>query len=179
MPVRLTIAAVLNLLLPGSGLILTHRHWLGFVMALLFTACGHVAAIGILIAPEAIPHRLTALATGGAAAIWLNAQYLFFRRVIVLSDRTRTAQIALCHQLADEGVQQGRTEDAWGALDVALTIDDEDLQTHLRRARLYQLLGKPLEARRSWRKVQQLDKQQAFRREMIQALQHLPYRSKE
>lgn len=179
MLVRLVIAAILNLVMPGSGLILAQRHWLGFFMAMLFAACGHIAAVGLLIAPDAVPIRLTAFASGAAAAIWLSAQYLLVRRVRALADRSRADQLALCHRLADEGVQEGRTEDASGALDVALTIDDEDVQTHVRRARLHHLLGRPEEARRSWQKVEQLDKRAMFQREMIQAIRRLPYGSKQ
>ncbi len=75
----LSAALILNLLLPGTGLILRRREWLGLALSLLFGICCNVALAGRLIAPAAIPGWLTMLAIVMAAATWLWGQVLFKR----------------------------------------------------------------------------------------------------
>jgi hypothetical protein len=71
---------LLNLVLPGAGLIFLRREWLGFSLSLLFGVCGNIALAGWLIAPHAIPPGLRWLAVLLTAAIWLLAQVLFGRQ---------------------------------------------------------------------------------------------------
>ena len=168
------LAVLLNLLLPGCGLILARREWLGFVIALFFTVCGQIAIFGLWNAPQSVATPVTALALGFAVALWVGAQMLLRRQLRIVADPNAAVQINTCHHLADEAVASGRLEDAYGALCVAKTVDDEDLSTHVRLARVATLLGRYDEARQIWRKVEQLDRKQEFRRELVQALERLP-----
>jgi len=78
---------ILNLVIPGAGLILRHREWLGFSLALIFGICGNIALAGWMIAPEAVPRWLTVIAAGLAAFSWGLAQVLFRRQGIALRRR--------------------------------------------------------------------------------------------
>jgi hypothetical protein len=71
---------LLNLILPGAGLIVRRREWLGFSLALVFGICGNVALAGWLIAPAAVPGGLTLLAFVLSGLIWLSAQICLVRQ---------------------------------------------------------------------------------------------------
>lgn len=71
---------LLNLVVPGVGLILLRREWLGASLALGFGICGHIAVAGWLIAPAAIPRWLAGLATAWAALTWITSQVLCRRQ---------------------------------------------------------------------------------------------------
>ncbi|MEE8171254.1 MAG: hypothetical protein V3T70_11970 [Phycisphaerae bacterium] len=59
-----------NSLIPGTGLILNGRPWLGAALALLFGICAHVTIAGWLVAPLAWPRWLTWIAALLTAANW-------------------------------------------------------------------------------------------------------------
>ena len=70
----------LNILIPGAGLIVRCREWLGFSLSLIFAMCGNVAIAGWLIAPHALPSWLTWLAAALTMLAWLLAQLLFWKQ---------------------------------------------------------------------------------------------------
>lgn len=180
MPPRLRFAVALNLLLPGSGLILARRPWLGFTLAMLFTGCAQVTLWGAWIAPEMVSTPLLAVAAGAAALWWIAAQGLLLRQLRRIPSPTdRLSQLATCFALADQAVVEGRFAEARGALDVALTVDDENPETYAKLARLTARVGRYGEARRAWRSVADLDREGRYHREMVQALERLPYRASE
>lgn len=69
-----------NFLLPGTGLILVRREWLGFLLALVFGICGNVALAGWFIAPAAVPIWLTRIAGAMTVLAWLASQMLLKRQ---------------------------------------------------------------------------------------------------
>ena len=69
----------MNLMLPGAGLILARREWLGFLLAIVFGICGNVALAGWFIAPVAIPPWLTGVATVMTLLAWTVSQILLKR----------------------------------------------------------------------------------------------------
>ena len=73
-------ALILNVLIPGCGLILRGRHWLGFSLAMLFGLSVNTAIAGWLVAPVAIPLFYTWTATVLAVATWILAQVLLVHR---------------------------------------------------------------------------------------------------
>ena len=73
----------------------------------------------------------------------------------------------------------GRYDEACGAIDVAMTVDDENPETYARLARLSALIGEYDRARKAWRRVAELDRRRVFRLEMADALDRLPYRAGE
>ena len=177
MCLRLKLAVVVNLLLPGSGMILARQHWSGLAVVVLFTTAAQISLWAVWIAPGAIPQWVTTICLGGVAALWATAQVKLAARIRVLSDPTRISQIRTCYELYDQATADGRYDDARGALDVALTVDDENPETYLRLARLSAIIGKYDEARHAWRLVDKLDRSRIFRREMTEALALFPYRA--
>lgn len=77
---RSPLSYLLNILIPGTGLIMREREWLGFLLALLFGACANVAIAGRLIAPDAIPPWLTIIAMIMGGFAWILAQALLWRQ---------------------------------------------------------------------------------------------------
>lgn len=71
---------MLNALIPGAGLILRGRHWLGFALAMLFGLAVNTAIAGWLVAPVAIPRFYTWMATILSVVTWMLAQTLHLRR---------------------------------------------------------------------------------------------------
>lgn len=176
---RLRTAIALNLLLPGSGLILAQREWTGFMLALLFTAGAQITLFGTWIAPGAVANWLTAVGAGAAAAAWVAGQCMLVTSIRTRFGQAREEQISTCFALADEAMKHGKFEEACGAIDVAMTVDDENPETYVRRARLSALIGEYDHAREAWRKVAELDRRKLFHREMADALGALPYRAGE
>ena len=180
MPLRLRFAIVLNVLLPGSGLILARKHWLGSMLAMLFTGFGQLTLWGAWIAPEIVSPVLLGVAAGSSAMLWIAAQGLLLRQLRrIPGPEDRQSQVATCFALADQAVVEGRFAEARGALDVALTVDDENPETYAKLARLTAQVGRYGEARRAWRSVADLDREGRYHREMVQALERLPYRASE
>ena len=69
---------LLNLIIPGSGLILHGREWLGFLLALMFGICANISIAGFIIAPSAFPRWIVWLAVVFSISFWTAAQ-LFLR----------------------------------------------------------------------------------------------------
>jgi hypothetical protein len=70
----------LNLFLPGCGLIHAGRDRAGVAYAAAFVASAQIALLGWLVAPAAIPLRLTLAAGVAAVVIYLAAQRALWRR---------------------------------------------------------------------------------------------------
>ncbi len=83
---------IANLILPGAGLILLRKEWLGLMVSLLFATFGNVAIAGGLIAPDSLPAWLTWLAGIMTAATWVVAQGLLVRQRTEISAAVRHAQ---------------------------------------------------------------------------------------
>ena len=98
---RRRIAIALNLILPGSGLILAQREWLGFVLAVVFTAGAQITVFGAWIAPEAVTEWLTATGAGLAAAMWVAGQCLLRNSIRARTGQALEDQISTCFALAE------------------------------------------------------------------------------
>ncbi|RIK67490.1 MAG: hypothetical protein DCC65_06585 [Planctomycetota bacterium] len=159
---------ILNLVIPGTGLIARRREWLGFSLALLFGICGNVGLASWLIAPEALPSWLTYVAFALAGLTWLLAQFLYARQCRHLS----RCEVAV-RGLVDEGraaLERGDVDAANAALCAAAAIDEEHLELNVLRARLLARTGDEVEARRYWRRVLELDRAGGYRGEARGAL---------
>jgi len=70
---------LINLLIPGTGLILLGREWLGALLAVVFGICGQIALAGWLIAPAAVPRGLVVVAVIVAGLTWIASQAMYQR----------------------------------------------------------------------------------------------------
>jgi len=78
---------LMNLTVPGSGLILLGRAWLGFALAVWFCLAAVIAVSGRLIAPAIMPWGLTATSSVLALTAWILGQGLLISRVRCLKGR--------------------------------------------------------------------------------------------
>lgn len=166
-------ARFLNLIVPGSGLIISQREWFGLTLALLFGVCSQIALGGWLIAPAAIPLWLTFAAAVMAALVWVAAQVLLHHHLGVFNHPQRGEQIARFLDEARAAVNHGDRRSALLLVEAALSLDDECLDTCVERARLLSRLGPAASMNRAWRRVAALDTLGRYRDESIAALRGL------
>lgn len=159
---------ILNLILPGTGLVVRRREWLGLSTAVLFAICGNVAIAGWAIAPAAVPGWLTRLALAMGLIAWLWAQILYYRQGRVLA-RTRRVLMNLLDD-ARVALASNDLPAARRALDGAAALDDENVELHVLRARLCEKEGAREAMRAAWHRVLTLDRRSAFAREARAAL---------
>jgi len=162
------LAWLLNLLLPGCGLILQRRDWLGFALAMLYGVCGNIALAGWLIAPDEIRPGVRAAAVGVCIFTWLLAQWLLHRHVGELAKATRT--IAGLLREAQAALRDDDPAAARRALELALTLDPEHVELCVLRARLAEREGDAVVARRVWQQVLTLEVSSEYRAEANRAL---------
>jgi hypothetical protein len=174
--VRYQAAVILNLLIPGTGLIVTRREWLGASLAGLFGLIVQLGLWGCLIEPSRMPSWLVATCLGGGALVWLAAQYLLRQRLILMRNPEVARELGRLRDQAAERVAEGNYQQAWAALQLAVAIDDEDLATNVQVADLLAILGRFSEARQAWQRVSRLDRQGQYGARMIEALDRLPDR---
>ena len=154
---RHRVAVILNLLLPGTGLILLRREWLGLCTSLFFALALEVGLFSWLLAPLALPFWVQVVAWLCGGAIWVGAQMLVRSRLAFLNDPDLPEQMASLLRRADEAMRDENLKEARGLLRVALTLDDEDVEANVRLADLLTAQGRSKEARRVWRRVSRLD----------------------
>jgi hypothetical protein len=164
---------IANLLVPGAGLIVVRREWLGLAVALLYTLLAQIGLVGILIVPLLVPRWLVITALGAAGAVWLVSQWLFLQASARLRDPASAEEIASLRQRAGEAVDAGDYQTAMQLLSLAGELDDEDLDTIVARANVLTLLGRFREARSDWHRVRRLDHSGRFTDETAAALGRL------
>ncbi len=120
-------AIALNLLLPGAGLVLRRREWLGLFLALAFGICINMAIAGALIAPAAVPTWLTVLAAALGATCWLASQYLCWAQGKQLARRARTVEGLLTE--ASMSLSRGDHEAAGRELAAAAELEADNVET--------------------------------------------------
>lgn len=167
---RRRIAVFLNLIVPGAGLIVLRRDWLGFVMSLLFCVCAQIGLWGRLIVPDSIPRWITAGGFASAGLVWLGAQYLLVARLRLAFAPGIEHEIARLGGEAREAMDLGRLDRAEELLLVALTLNDEDVRLNALWAELMTSLGRIPHARRAWRRVVHLAEDAAERSNAVAAL---------
>ncbi|MFQ5489271.1 MAG: hypothetical protein ACE5GE_01005 [Phycisphaerae bacterium] len=167
---RWRLAILCNLLVPGSGLIVLRRDWLGLALALLFGVFGQVALWGTLIVPAVVPGWLTTGSLAAATGIWLGAQWQLWERAKVIAGPALQHELSILSRQAQQYASEGHYAKAEDILRLALSINDEDLACNLRWAELMTLLGKSSQARRAWHRVLHLDRKSQHRRQAQQAL---------
>jgi tetratricopeptide (TPR) repeat protein len=164
---------IVNLLVPGTGLIVVRREWLGLSIALLYTVLAQIGLVGILIAPLLVPQWLVISALGGAATVWLASQWLFLQRLARIRDATSAEELASLRERAQAAMESSDYQAALRLLNLAGELDDEDLETAVARANLLTLLGRFREARSTWHRVRRLDRRGQYAQVAGEALGRL------
>ena len=168
---RQTSAIVVNLAVPGGGLIILRREWLGLAIALLFALFGQIAIFGWLIVPLDVPGWMTWTATISAAAIWIAAQWLAIARRRLLATPELAAEVADLEARARAAMAREDWEEARRSLIVATRLDDENVALAAMRAELMTCCGETRRARRVWKRVMALDRDGQYRDQAQRALE--------
>jgi hypothetical protein len=155
---RARAAIALNLLLPGSGLILLRREWLGAAVAVLFGLLTEVGIWGCLIAPAAVPTWVVTASLVAAGVLWLGAQVLLRRQLATFETPAVRRELEHLRRQAAQLLAAGDTDQALDTLAVALALNDEDLESLVQQAELLTRLGRTHDAQRVWRQIRQLDR---------------------
>lgn len=169
---RFLLATVMNVIVPGTGLMMLGRAWLGLALAVWFALAAEVAIAGLLIAP-AVVQRWSAWAGGGfALAAWGVAQGLLISRIRFLLDPALPRELVILRRLAQGCLVHGKWKTARSALLLALSIDDGDAETRLLWARLMTETSGGRRARTAWRAAARFDREHRFNAEIAAALEH-------
>ena len=171
---RKSIAPWLNIVVPGAGLILLRREWLGLVLALLFCLCAQIGLWGLYIVPVSIPGWITSSALCGAVLAWIGAQYTLVIRLRQAFGPGVQREITHLCWLADQAIANGEYDQAEEHLLVALTLNDEAPGVNALWAQLMTALGRFHHARQAWNRVVQLSHDGPQKRQAIEALAALP-----
>lgn len=159
---------LLNLLIPGAGLIIRRREWLGLSLALVFGICGNVFVAGLWIAPAAIPPAIAHGAGLVAALWWLLSQALLWRQI---QHQRRCKNVVDCLiRDSREAWERGDLAAAHSFLERALRLDDECVELHVLSARVFERRGDAVQARLRWRRVLQLDQRREYQTEARRSL---------
>ncbi len=133
---RFSVPVLLNLLVPGPGLILVGRLWLGLGIGAWFVATAELGLFGLLIAPATIPHSLSWAALACAAAAWLTGQILLIGRIRFLRSADLPRELAILRRLAERALSRKDYRTARAAIAVALSLDEADGEAQLLRNRV-------------------------------------------
>lgn len=172
--VRFPLTIIINALAPGTGLIILRREWLGFALALLYCVFAQIAILGYLLIPAAIPRYVTVGAAVAASAVWVWSQWLLFeRRRLTTGEAVERELRKLSEQCAD-AIKANNLAEAHDLLQMALVINDEHLAINKQWASVMEMMGRPNDAARAWRRVLQFEHEPAERRAAERALADLP-----
>jgi hypothetical protein len=171
---RKWLAIGLNILAPGTGLILLRREWLGTLLAAFFSLLCLVGLWGLLIVPMELPRWLVVSSLIAAGLVWTAAQVLLMRRMrVACTPEMQTELEQLCLR-ADELLEAGDVETAFRTLQFARSLNDEDVEINIRWAHVLTAMGQFGQARRAWKLVCRLDRRGEAHRMAVEALERLP-----
>ena len=171
---RRRLAIACNLVVPGSGLIVLRREWLGLAVAVLFGVLAEVALLGGLIVPATVPAWVTTLCLSAAVFVWLGAQWRLVARLRVADGPALQGELTSLRERAAAAAAGRSFSQAGDILRVALTLNDEDLPCNVQWAELMTLMGRFPQAERAWNRVLRLDHTGEYRRQALEALASLP-----
>ncbi|MFQ5806174.1 MAG: hypothetical protein ACE5I3_06980 [Phycisphaerae bacterium] len=165
---------LINLLVPGGGLILIGSETMGVLVALLFTAAATFAIAAVLLFPDDVLPTWRGLGIGVAIGTYLGAQIRYAQTV--RSQREQAAEerrrVALEH--ARRALLAGRVDDAWQALQPLVERAESDLVLAYRLAQVLTARGDVAGARAAWRRVRRLDRHRLYRQEVVENKGALP-----
>ena len=171
---RRSIAPWLNIIVPGAGLILLRREWLGLVLAMLFCLFAQIGLWGLFIVPASIPGWITAGALAGAGLTWIGAQYTLVIRLRRAFGPGTAREVERLCRLAEEAIAAADYTKAEELLLVAMTLNDEAPRVNVHWAQLMTAMGRFRHARQAWNRVVQLSRTSTEQRQAAEALAALP-----
>lgn len=167
------VARVLNLVLPGGGLVLVHRPWTGVSIGLLFTVLANLAVWATLLVPDDFAPWLRGVLIGVAGGTYVGAQ---IRLGATLRSERSEAQTRLRQQALQNVryyLDRGEADAALAALDPVAELVADDLLLAYRLAQVLTCAGQSQSALAAWDRVRELDRHRIYRDELETALRSL------
>lgn len=169
---RVSSAVLINILVPGAGLIALRREWLGLAVALLFWVLAEIGIIGLWLTPATIPARVSVGMLIAAFTVWAGCQWLLIKRIRVATGDAVERELTLLSRRVEEAIAKNSLAEAHDLLRAALMLNDEHLEINRRWADLMTKMARNREAARAWHRVIHLEpdpeKRRAARRELEQ-----------
>jgi len=163
-------ASMLNLVLPGAGLIALQREKVGCLVLAGFAVAAEAGLVGVLVAPAAVGLWWTVGALVFAAACWVAGQVLLLRRVGEIADGKARSEAARLILAGREAILAGNWSEARRLLAGAARYDDEQPELNYLLGRLKSIVGRSDEAARQWKRLRQVDRSGRYRAEWEQYL---------
>lgn len=160
---RMPKVLLLNALVPGAGLVVLRREWLGLATSILFAVFALIFIFSRWITPSDIPGWASYLALIGLVLVWAGSQAFVVQRGRFLGDPDLVAEIAHLRQEGDAAIRAGDLQEAHRVLLVALNLDDEDAETWLLWSQLMEQQGNSKAARTGWKRVLRLGRKEEHR----------------
>ena len=157
---------LVNLVIPGGGLILIGREILGVLIAVLFTVAACYALAATLLFPDDTSAAWRGLGIGVAIGTYLGAQIRYAQTVRYQADQAFGDLRRAALRAARGALRDGRAEDAWNALQPLLPQAEADLLVAYRVAQVLTARGNGLVALNAWRRVRRLDRHRIYREEV-------------
>jgi hypothetical protein len=158
-----SMASWLNLLVPGAGLVLLGRIWLGLALGLLFLITVNFVIASLFLAPEAAPSPWRELGILAAALVYISAQGWQAQRVrtglAASAERTRRESLSRAIALLEGGDAAAAHE----ALRPLLPQAEGDLAIAYHFAEIVSAQGAGDAARAAWARVRKLDRHHIYR----------------
>ncbi len=167
---RKRLAVLFNLMVPGTGLIILRREWLGFTLAILFGVVTQIVILGLWVVPQDIPRWIWFTAVLVTIGVWLFAQWRLLIRVRDENSPDFAKELEELRSLAELALQKEDFDEARRVLLVALKINDEDLAVQVLWARLMRLTRPGKSARVAWKRVKYLDRDGLYASEVSKEL---------
>ena len=156
---------MLNLVVPGGGLILIGHIASGLVIAILFTLSASVAMAAAWLFPDDVSRVWRGLVIGIALGTYLGAQLRYAQTVRWHRDEAfwdlRREQM----KTARHALMEGRIEDAWEGLRPLMEEVESDLPLAFLAAQVLNHKGDGHAALSAWRRVRRLDRHRIYYRE--------------
>lgn len=164
-----TIGRVVNLVIPGGGLILIGCETLGLLVAILFTASTCYVITAWLLFPDDTTGAWRNLILGIALGTYVGSQIRYAQTVRhqrhLISESLRRAALRDCQT----ALRDGRFEAAWSAIEPVAELAETDLAVAYRLAQVHAARGDRVEARRAWEWLRILDRHGVYRVETVAA----------
>lgn len=162
----LTGSRLINLIVPGGGLILIGHETLGVLIAVLFTITAGYALAATLLFPDDTSATWRGLGIGVAIGTYVGAQIRYAQTVRYQADQAFGDLRHNALRAARDALGTGHAEEAWNALQPLLPRAETDLLVAYRVAQVLTARGAGQAALSAWRRVRRLDRHRIYREEV-------------
>lgn len=158
-----TLAQWLNLLVPGAGVVLIGRAWLGLLIGIVFAVLFNGAIVAVGLIPDEVGLTARRLLVLGAAASYILAQFVMTRVVRRHRQAIEASTRFTALRQAQQALVAGDAAGAWAALGPLLPLAETDLHVAYRVAQALSASGDAAAAAAAWEHLRALDRHHVYR----------------